>query len=194
MADVLDQSNATGATGIGFGDTGNSRDYMGQGFIPTLSNISAISLKLSTVGTMGLLVWIDNADANFFPTGAVGVGIGGVTEILNSALVAATLTKYSLSAPVTLIPGQRYVIMFAPWDTSNHVFSADYRDVVSSSADPYASGKRIHGNGAYNSFAAPDSGTDDILFEEYSNRIAHKINNYLGISAGNGMSVSEKIR
>jgi hypothetical protein len=175
MADILDQSNYTGATGIGFGDTGNGRDYMVQGFCPTASNITAVSFKINSKdgsASIGYAVWIDNADTSSNPTGTVAVGIGGFTEIVNSALVVGTLTKYSLSSQVALTPGNRYVMCFAPWDTSAHVWTASYNDWVSSTANPYAptgftGAKRVHLDGSFASPSAPDAGNDDILFETY---------------------------
>lgn len=173
MADILDQSNYTGATGIGFGDTGNGRDYLSQGFIPTLNNITAVSFRIADKdgsGSIGYKVWIDTCDTNSKPAGSVGTGIGGATEITNAALVTGALTKYTLTTPVTgLIPGNRYCFVIAPWNTSTHVFAASYHDVMSSTANPYASGKRNHGDTAYTTWSTPDSGNDDILFETYGN-------------------------
>lgn len=166
MAEVIDQENISGTIGIGFGDTGNGRDYMCQGFIPTLDNITAVSFQLNSTGSKGMKVWIDNADASYFPTGAVGVGIGGATEIPNGSLTTS-LTKYTLASSVTLVPGNRYVICSAPWNTSTHVWEADYRDVKSSVSNPYANGRRVHADAAYTSFGAPDSGNADILFRTY---------------------------
>lgn len=170
MAHIQDQVNTSGTLGVGFGDVGNGRDYLMQGFIPTASNISAVAFYLhgkSGNGNQGYKVWIDNADASFFPTGAVGVGIGGATEIPNASLVTGALTQYILSAPVTLTPGNRYVMCFAPWNTSTHVFSSDYQDWRTSVSNPYANGRRVHGNTAFNSFSAPDSGNADIQFRTY---------------------------
>ncbi len=175
MADILDQKNYTGSTAIGFGDTGNGRDYMVQGFIPTLNNITAVSFYVNSKDgntNIGYAVWIDNADASSHPTGTVAVGIGGFTEISNAALNTSGLTKYSLASKVNLIAGNKYCLCFAPWDTVNHVWANSYHDWISSTGNPYApsgfsAAKRSHGNNLFASWSDPDSGNDDILFETY---------------------------
>ena len=163
---IIDQQNLTGGVGIGFGDSGSGRDYLMQGFIAKLSTIDAVSFQLNSVGSQGMKVWIDNADANFFPTGTVGVGIGGATEITNANL-STTHKKYTLASAVTLVPGNRYVICMAPWNTSTHVWASDYRDVNSATSNPYANGRRVHGDTAFTTFVAPDSGNADIVFATY---------------------------
>lgn len=170
MADILDQSNYSGSLGVGFGDTGNGRDYMCMGFIPTLANIDAVSFSINSKPGAGLgyKVWIDNADSNFYPTGAVGVGIGGATEIPSASLVTGALTKYSLASQVTLIPGNRYVLCFAPWDLSSHTWAQSYNDWLTSVSNPYANGRRVHGNASFASWSAPDSGNSDLVFETYA--------------------------
>lgn len=166
---VIDQSNTTGATAIGFGDVGSGRDYMSQGFIGRLNNITHISFYIngkSGTSTQGYKLWVDNADSNSAPTGTVFVGIGGATEILNSTLVTGALTKYTLTTPVTgLVPGNRYCFVLAPFNTTTHTYSADYQDFISSTGNPYPSGKRNHGDTAYTTWSAPDSGNDDLQFE-----------------------------
>lgn len=176
MADVLDQSNYTGSTGIGFGDTGNGRDYMVQGFKPTLDNITAVSFSVTSKdgnANVGYKVWIDTCDVNSNPTNGVG-GIGGATEITNATINTSGLTKYSLASQVALTPGNKYVMAFAPWNTSTHTWANSYHDWVSSTANPYApvgftGAKRVHLDGSYANPTAPDSGNDDILFETYGN-------------------------
>ena len=48
QTETLDQQNLSGSTGIGFGDTGSNRDYMCQGFIARLTNVSAISFYVTS--------------------------------------------------------------------------------------------------------------------------------------------------
>jgi len=174
MADILDQKNYSGSVAIGFGDVGNGRDYMVQGFCPAIDNITAVSFKINSKDgntNIGYKVWIDTCDANSYPTNGVG-GIGGSTEITNAQLVVGTLTKYALATPVNLVIGNKYVMCFAPWDTVNHVYASSYNDWVSSTSNPYApsgfsGARRVHLNTGYTSPSQPDSGNDDILFETY---------------------------
>lgn len=172
MAHVVDQQNTSGTIGIGFGDVGNGRDYMAQGFIlgTGITNISAIAFYLngkSGNSNQGYRVWIDNADASSHPTGSIG-GIGGDTLITNAQLTTGALTQYILSSPVTgLTPGNRYCFVVAPWNTSTNVYSSDYQDFRSSVSNPYANGRRTHGNTAYNSWGDPDSGNADLQFRTY---------------------------
>lgn len=165
MADTIDQQNTTGSIGVGFGDTGSGRDYTAQSFIPTVSNITAVSFQLTSVGSVGMKIWIDNVDASFFPTGAVGVGIGGETEIPVGSL-SASFAKYQLATLVTLIPGNRYAFVLAPWNTTTHAWTTGFRDLVSSTANPYTSGRRTQANGSY-VFNTPDSGNLDMLFRTW---------------------------
>lgn len=177
MAEIVDQENTSGTTGIGFGDYGNGRDYLIQGFIPTLNNVTAVSFYITSKpvsGNVGYAVWIDNADTNSNPTGSVATGIGGFTEITNANLTANALTKYTLASSVNLTIGNRYCICVAPWNTSTHSWEAAYVDWRSSTSNPYANGRRVHGNTAYNSFGAPDSGNADIQFRTYGNDSAIK--------------------
>lgn len=169
MAQVLDQFNHTGALGIGFGDTLNGRDYMVQGFIPTIDNINAVSFYVNSKdgnGQVGYRVWIDTCNVNSNPTNGVG-GIGGSTLITNAQINTSGLTKYSLTSSVTLIPGNRYVMAFAPWNTVSNVWVSSYHDWVSATTNPYANGRRVHLDGSYANPSAPDAGNDDILFETY---------------------------
>lgn len=175
MADItigerIDQENTSGSIGIGFGDVGNGRDYMAQGFIPTLNNITAISFWLngkSGTSTQGYKVWIDATDSSSHPTGSNGTGIGGATEITNATLTTGSLVKYSLATAVTLTPTSRYAFVVAPWNTSTHAYSSDYQDLRSSVSNPYANGRRTHGNTAYNSWGDPDSGNADLNFRTW---------------------------
>lgn len=173
MAEIVDQENTSGAVGIGWGDVGSGRDYLAQGFIPTLDNITAISFWINSksgTGTQGYLLWIDNANANSEPTGTVFVGIGGVTEITNAELTTGSLVKYTLATPVTgLTPGNRYCFVLAPYNTTTNAYSADYQDFTSSVSNPYANGRRTHGDTAYTTWSAPDSGNADLQFRVYGN-------------------------
>lgn len=167
----LDQSNYSGAIGVGFGDLGAGRDYMGMGFIPTYNSVVAVSFWLNSKDAdtaIGYKVWIDAADASFFPTGAVGVGIGGATEITNAQLTTGSLVLYNLASQVSLTPGNRYIVMFAPWNTTTHAWAASYNDWTTSVSNPYANGRRIHGDTAFTTFDAPDSGNADLQFETWA--------------------------
>jgi hypothetical protein len=143
---------------------------MAQGFIPTATNISAIAFYLhSKSGSpdIGYRVWIDEADANFYPVNGIG-GIGGSTLITNASLVTGALTKYSLSSVVSgLTAGNRYVIVIAPWNTTTNAWASSYNDFRTSVSNPYANGRRVHGDGSYSSWFAPDSGNADIQFRTY---------------------------
>ncbi len=171
LADTVDQSNHTGAISIGFGDTLNGRDYMCQGFkMATYNTITAIGFYVNSKdgdANVGYKVWIDNADANSNPLGVVGVGIGGATEITNASLTTSGLTKYTLTTNVPITIGNQYVICAAPWNTSTHVWASSYHDWVSSTANPYANGKRVHLDGSFANPTYPDSSNDDILFDVY---------------------------
>jgi hypothetical protein len=131
MAEVVDQQNTSGTIDIGFGDVGSGRDYAVQGFIPTLNNITAIEFHPRSKdgnANIGWLVWIDNADANSNPTGTVNVGIGGATEITNASVTTGADNKVTLSAPVTVTPGQRYCMVFVPYNTSTNAKVNSYHD------------------------------------------------------------------
>lgn len=171
---------------------------MCMGFIPTINNITAVSFWIvSKPGAgLGYAVWIDDADTNFFPLGAVFTGIGGYTEIPTGTLVTGALTKYTLASPVNLTIGNRYVLCFAPVNTTTHAWAASYNDWISSISNPYANGRRVHLNGSFASPSAPDSGNSDIQFETYGESlpITPPIHNYLYVKVGNGMSTNERIK
>ena len=189
MAEIIDQQNTSGTIGIGFGDVGNGRDYMAQGFIPTLDNITAIAFYLvgkSGNSNQGYRVWIDTADTDYFPENGVG-GIGGSTLITNAELTTGALTKYSLDSSVSLTIGNRYVFVIAPWNTSTNAYSSDYQDFRSSVSNPYANGRRVHGNTAYDSWSAPDSGNADLLFRTYGEDAPAD----LEVSVSDSITVSE---
>jgi len=175
-ADNLDQSQTVGSVGIGFGDTGNGRDYMCQGFkMATYNQITAVSFYINSKdgsANVGYAVWIDNADSNSNPLGAVAVGIGGFTEITNASLVTGSLTKYTLSSPVTITIGSQYDMCFAPWNTTTHVWTASYNDWVNATTNPYPNGRRVHLDGSFSNPTAPDSGNDDIQFQVFGQNTA----------------------
>lgn len=174
-ADSLDQNQATGAVGIGFGDSGSGRDYMCQGFkMATYNQITAVSFYPNSVGggNVGFAVWIDNADANSNPLGAVASGLGGFTEIPAASVVTGSLNKYILTSNVTVTIGNQYTLCIAPWNTVTHAWSSSYNDFISSTANPYANGRRIHLDGSFANPTAPDSGNDDIQFSIYGQTVA----------------------
>lgn len=168
MAEIVDQENTTGGVGIGFGDSGAGRDYMAQGFVPLLDNITAVEFDMN--GTNGdLHIWIDDGDSNSEPQGTVAVGIGGSTKIANADLSTSS-KKHTLDSSVSLTPGANYVVVFAPWEISpSDAWAENYNDYESSTANPYANGRRNHGNTAYTTWSAPDSGNADIVFKTYGN-------------------------
>lgn len=178
-ADTLDQSNTSGSINIGFGQSAVLR-YSCQGFKPTLTSVTAISFYMNnTIASQGRLVWIDNADANSFPTGTLAVGLGS-TELTNAQILAGNgaLTKYTLTSPITVTPGNQYVYCMAPWNTSTHAYADDYSDYLSSVSNPYANGKMS----AYDCSGActwtnNDSGNGDRRFEVYGN-VAATINTF----------------
>lgn len=167
---IIDQQNTEGARGSGFGDIGNGRDYIFQGFTPTKDNIAAIGFRINEKSidpNQGYKVWIDEATEDFYPVNAVG-GIGGVTLISNSQLTVGELQKYNLTSPVSLIPDQKYVIAFAPWNTDTDTYSTDYRDFMISIDDPYSGGIMTRANTGYTDFNTPDSGDADLVFRTYA--------------------------
>lgn len=182
----LDKTNTSGTTDIGFGDVGSGRDYLGQGFITDVNTITAISFYLvskSGNSDYGYRVWIDEVNSSSEPLNGIG-GIGGDTQITNANLTTGALTKYTLSSTVTVTSGTRYGIFLAPWNTNTNAHSGDYQDIRSSVSNPYADGRRVHGNTAYNSWSAPDSGNADILFETYGYNGTPLIDKVSGTDAG----------
>lgn len=176
LADTLDQQNTSGALGVGWGDTSNGRDYMCQGFkMATYNQITAVSFWTTSKDgntAIGYKVWIDAADASSNPSGSVGTGIGGATEITNATLNTSALTKYTLSSTVNVTVGNQYVICFAPWNTTTHAWASSYNDWRTSVSNPYANGRRVHLDGSFANPTAPDSGNADIQFEVYGQTAA----------------------
>lgn len=158
---ILDQQNLTGGVGAGFGEA-SGQVYKGQGFIPTATTLSAIAFQLRATGSQGMKVFIDNADANFFPTGTLGVGLYSFT-IANGSL-ATTLKTYNLPVALTIVPGNRYCFYLAPWNIGGNVYADDYRDMEVSVANPYANGKNINYSG---SWVNGDGGNQDLVFQTY---------------------------
>lgn len=170
VIDSVDQQNLSGTLGVGFGDTGASRDYLAMGFTPTYSDITAVGFNIggkSGNSQEGYAVWIDNADASFFPTGSVFTGIGGFTKIFNSDIVTNTLSRYSLASTVILTPGQRYAVVVSPYNTTSNTWTPIYQNWLSSITNPYAAGRRVHANASFTGWNAPDSGTSDLVFQTY---------------------------
>jgi len=167
---IKDQENASGTIDIGWGDDNNGRDYMVQGFKPSsaVSNITHIAFhpRSKPSGDIGYKIWIDEADSNSVPLNGVG-GIGGVTLLANADIVTGVTTKYALTTPVNLVAGNQYVICFAPWNLVTDTWANNYHDWRCSVANPYANGKRAHGNTAYTTWSAPDNGNADLLFETW---------------------------
>lgn len=170
-ADNLDQQQNTGAISAGFGDTGNGRDYRCQGFkMATYNQVTAVSFYLNGKdgsGDIGYKIWIDNADSSSNPTGSVGVGIGGETEITNASLVTGALTKYTLSSTVNVTIGNQYTVCSAPWNTTTHAWTSSYQDWTMSVSNPYANGRTVILDGSFANPTAPDSGNMDWQFEIY---------------------------
>lgn len=198
MAEIIDQQNTSGTIGIGFGDSGSGRDYLFQTFIPTLDNITAVAFYLQggkPGAGLGYKIWIDAANASHQPTGAVGVGIGGQTEIPSATLVQDALTKYTLTTPVTgLTPGNRYCMVAAPWNMSTHVWASAYVDWRSSTANPYANGKRGHADGAFTTFGFPDASNADIQFQIYGMEPVTGPGKVVGPAIGSPMMYFDRIK
>ena len=174
LADAIDSgaNNHSGATGVGYGDAGNGMDYMCQGFVMSqYTQITSVGFNISAKSgtlTTGQKVWIDTtADLNSVPLGTKGVGIGGGTEITNAQLVTGALTKYTLTTAVNVTIGSKYVLCMAPWNTSTHVWTADFENIISSTVNPYANGRLTQGDTAYTTWIAPNAGADDMVFDIY---------------------------
>lgn len=163
QADSVDQSQTSGSTNAGFGESSGLK-YTCQGFKPTYDQVTAISFKINSVGSKGMLLWIDSGTSNSFPTGILESGLGSM-EILNSQLVSNVLTKYTFPTPISVTPNSQYVFCLAPWNTTTHTYSSDYRDLKTSLSNPYANGKSAVYNGT--SWSNHDSGNADRVFETY---------------------------
>lgn len=164
-ADGLDQSNSTGTQDVGFGN-GSTNKYACQGFKPTYNRVTAVSVYLTNnIGTEDMLIWVDAADSNSYPTGTLEQGLGRM-EIPNSQLAYA-LTKYTFSSPITVTPNNQYVFCVAPWDNSTHSYATRYRNFKSSTSNPYANGKVSTYSTSGSTWSNPDSGALDRVFEVY---------------------------
>jgi hypothetical protein len=167
-ADNLDQSNYSGSVSIGFGN-GGSIKYSCQGFKPTYTHVTAVSFRLNSVGSAGMLVWIDAANSNSFPTGTLEQGLGSL-EIPNSQL-STSLTKYTFATPISVTPNSQYVFCLAPWNTSTHSYTTGYRDLMSSVSNPYSNGRMSNYNSTTQLWNNNDSGNGDRIFEVYGENI-----------------------
>lgn len=174
-ADTLDQSNSSGSTGIGFGESNNLK-YSCQGFKPTSNQVTAVSFKLNSVGSAGMKLWVDAAGTNSAPTGTLEVGLGSM-EIANNQL-STTLTKYTLPTPIFVTPNAQYTFCLAPWNTTTHTYSSNYRDLMSSTGNPYANGKVVNYVGSTSTWSNPDNGNADRIFEVYGNNVSPTITSF----------------
>lgn len=162
----------TDAEGIsaGFGDADPSgRAYSCQGFRTTYTSITGFEFDINSVGTAGMLVWLDNAIAtSSAPSGTFTVGLGSL-EITNAQL-STNRTKYNFASAITVSPGY-YTLCFAPWNTTTHVWTADYRDMDSSVSAVYDLGRSVISlDGSV--WTAPDSGNMDrdiVIYGEEAN-------------------------
>lgn len=163
-ADLLDQQNLTGGVGIGSGQTPTPQ-ARSQGFKPTYNYLSAIAFKINSVGSKGMLVVIDNADANSKPTGTYQVGLYSF-EITNAQLSTA-LKKFSLPTPLAVTANNQYAFYLVPWNTTTHAYADDYRDWDSSVGNPYANGKQAFYDSGSGTWGNNDSGNADSVFQTY---------------------------
>lgn len=162
MAEIVDQEYTAGTIGVGWGDS--VREACAQGFIPSLASLTAISFELNSTGSTDVTVYVDTADSNSFPSNTYKSGALYSWTIANANL-STGLTKYSLPVEQTLTISSQYCFYLIP--TSGGTYSSDYRDLKSSTANPYASGKRAHYNPT--TWSNPDSGNADINFRTYGN-------------------------
>ncbi len=163
----LDQYNDTGGTAIGFGQAAGTV-YRAQGFIPTKNSLTKIGFKPNSVGTKGLKVIIDVAGSNSFPTGTLGTGLYSFT--ITNATLSTSFKEYSLPVALTVTTGSQYCFYLAPWDTGTNLYSDDYRDFDSNTANPYASGKMS--SYASSAWTNNDAGTSDMVFATYGTTVA----------------------
>lgn len=137
---AFDQSQLLSGTAAGFGQTAVVR-YRGQGFIPAQPTLTGIGFK-RVVGTKGLKVYIDTADANSIPTHAVGSEL--YSFVISNADLSSDFKIYSLPKPLTLTVGVQYCFYLAPWDTSTNLYADDYADMqFTGTSTAYANGKEI---------------------------------------------------
>lgn len=134
-----DINQPTGGGNIGHGEFSGVR-YRGQGFIPSADgNLYSLGWQMNDLGSKGMKVYIDTADANSLPNN----GIGGELyswEIVNADL-SSSFKEYVLPVPLALTGGVRYIFYLAPWDTSSHAYSDDYRNMDWATSNPYADGR-----------------------------------------------------
>jgi Na+-transporting NADH:ubiquinone oxidoreductase subunit NqrE len=180
--EIVDQSQLLNGTGAGFGENAHVR-YRGQGFTPTLNNLSAIEFQRAK-GSKGIKIYIDTADANSFPTHAVGSELYSFT--VTNASITGSFQKFTLPTLLTgLTIGAQYVFYIAPWDTGTDLYADDYQDMQFRNANVYAGGKAIvwDVDGA-NTWAVSDAGNLDLYFNTYG---------YAGAVADLSISVHDNI-
>lgn len=156
----VDQSQLLNNANAGFGQNAFVR-YRGQGFKPTLSQLTGIAFDLGAIGTYGIKVYIDAADSNSIPLHAPGSEL--YSFVIPNASLSLGLTVYNLPAALNVTPGSQYCFYLAPWDPVGNAYIDDYRDTRWQSSDVYANGKAIRNdNGTWSNEAA---GAFDMEFE-----------------------------
>jgi hypothetical protein len=164
-SEVVDQSQTLHNVGAGFGEFSHVR-YRGQGFKPTLNNLSAIEFQRG-LGSKGIKIYVDEADSNSFPVHAVGSELYSFT--VPNGSITGSFQKFTLPVLLTgLTPGAQYVFYIAPWDTVGNAYADDYQDMQFKNSNAYADGKAIvwDVDGA-NTWAVSDGGNLDLYFNTY---------------------------
>lgn len=167
MAEILDQEHTGGTNNAGFGEWAGVR-YRGMGFKPSLASMTALSFQINSVGSRGMKVYIDTADADSLPSHAVGSEV--YSFVITNANLSATLNKYTLPAELVVTPEAQYCYYLAPWNTTTDVYADDYRDAKWKNSNGYARGKPIvFANWSGSAFAVGDGGNLDANFRTYGN-------------------------
>lgn len=167
ITEFKDQETEAEGVGIGHGDSGSNRAYRCQTFKATYTTINGFAFDLNSTGTAGMVAWLDDAVASGEPTGTWEVGLGQ-KEILNAAL-STSRTQYSFDTPITVTPGNIYALCLAPWNTSTHVWTSDYRDLDHSVSNVYTLGRSITTEAAATRWTVHDSGNADLDMIIYGN-------------------------
>lgn len=153
-----------GTTGSGFGEFAATR-YRGMTFRATTTTINAIAMKLDSVGTKGLKIFLYAADSSDLPTGSELAS----WTIANGSL-STSYTKYSLTPYTSLTVGNLYAIYYAPWDVGGtDTYVDDYRDIQWKNANVYGAGKPIVNTAG--TWAVSDSGNLDQHFEIFGSNV-----------------------
>jgi len=160
LTEFNDQHTDAEGVGIGHGDAGAGRAYKCQGFRATYNSITGIEFDLNGVGTAGMLVWIDDAIAtSSAPSGTFTVGLG--SEEIANAQLSTVRTKYAFDPAITVTAGNYYTACFAPWNTTTHAWTSDYRDMDSSTGAVYNLGRSIVSEAGV-TWTAHDAGNADL--------------------------------